>query len=171
MTMNGALETLRRLEKAGDALDAALTEAFALAGEYAVRGIRTGEMSSWNDQTGNLRSSIGYAVCSKGRIERRVTDAAAQQQPTEPSARDAALKGSAQNHGKAMAEKAIADLAGEYSSYPHVLIIVAGMSYAVYVEAIESKVVLAGARLWLDNNIGKILQARVDAAIKKIKGT
>lgn len=150
MTLQGVAATLARIERAREGVDNAILEAFAYAGEYAVRGIRTGEMSKWNDQTGNLRSSVGYSVVRKGSV-------------VIESGFDTVLGGA---EGSATGKRLINQLAHEYSGYPYVLIIVAGMEYAVYVEAIENKVVLAGGQLWTENNIGKILQGRVDAAIR-----
>ena len=139
MNLEGVMETLARLDNAQEAVENAMTEAFAYAGEYAVAGIRTGNMSQWNDQTGNLRSSVGYSVV----IE---------------SGFDTVMRGSdGSEAGKLLCEQ----LAREYASHPYALIIVAGMDYAVYVEAIENKVVLAGGQLWLEGNIGKILQSKV----------
>lgn len=150
MSLKGVTATLARIDKAQEDIDNSILEAFAYTGGYAVRGIRTGDMSKWNDQTGNLRSSVGYSVVRKGSV-------------VIESGFDTVLGGAVgSNTGKRLIEQ----LAHEYSQYPYVLIIVAGMEYAVYVEAIENKVVLAGGQLWVENNIGKILQGRVDAAIR-----
>lgn len=151
MNLDGVMETLARLDNAQEAVENAMTEAFAYAGEYAVAGIRMGNMSQWNDQTGNLRSSVGYSVVRKGQV-------------VIESGFDTVMRGSdGSETGKLVCEQ----LAREYASHPYALIIVAGMDYAVYVEAIENKVVLAGGQLWLEGNIGKILQSKVDATIRK----
>lgn len=152
MSLKGAMETLSRLDNAQEAVEDAMTEAFAYAGEYAVAGIRKGSMSQWNDQTGNLRSSVGYSVVKKGHV-------------VVESGFDTVMGGS---DGSATGNRLCDQLASEYSSYPYALIVVAGMEYAVYVEAIENKVVLAGGQLWLEGNIGKILQSKVDATIRKL---
>lgn len=151
MSLKGVTATLARIGKAQEDIDNSILEAFAYTGEYAVRGIRTGDMSKWNDRTGNLRSSIGYSVVRKGHVVME-------------SGFEVVAGG---NEGSATGRQLMRQLAAEYSQYPYVLIIVAGMEYAVYVEAIENKVVLAGGQLWAENNIGKILQGRVDAAIRK----
>lgn len=151
MTLEGVRATLARMDSAREALDDATLDAFAYAGEYAVRGIRTGDMSEWNDQTGNLRSSVGCCVARKGSV---VTE----------SGFGTVLGGAeGSDTGKGLAYQ----LAHEYSQYPYVLIVVAGMKYSVYVEAARGKVVLAGGQLWAENNIGKILQGRIDAATRK----
>ena len=55
-----------------------------------------------------------------------------------------------------------------------VLIVVAGMEYAVYVEAMDNKDVLASTQLWAEKyveqemkNLEKTLQKRWDALAKK----
>lgn len=152
MTVQGADAVCRRLDKAGETVSSAILTAFAYAGELAVKGIRTREFSSWEDQSGNLRSSIGYAVAQNGRV-------------VIMSGFDVVAGG---KEGAANGKKMTAELAREYAQHPFVLIVVAGMEYAVYVEAMENKVVLAGGQLWLENNIGKILQREVEKAIRKI---
>lgn len=152
MTLEGVHSTFARIRMAQEEIENAMTQAFAYAGEYAVAGIRRGSMSKWNDQTGNLRSSVGYSVVKKGQV-------------VIESGFDTVMRGS---DGSKTGKRLIDQLAAEYSSYPYVLIIVAGMDYAVYVEAIENKVVLAGGQLWVEDNIARILQARIDATIKKL---
>lgn len=151
MTLEGVHATLARMSMAQEEIENAMTQAFAYAGEYAVAGIRMGSMSKWNDQTGNLRSSVGYSVVKRGHV-------------VIESGFDTVKRGF---DGSETGKRLIEQLAAEYSSYPYVLIIVAGMDYAVYVEAIDNKVVLAGGQLWVESNIAKILQARIDATIKK----
>lgn len=129
----------------------ALTDAYSIAGEMAVAGIRGGSMSNWNDQTGNLRSSIGYAVCKSGRIV----------------ARSAFSSVSAVAASSAEGIAACERLATAYARYDFALIVLAGMEYAVYVEAIDGKVVLAGGQLYLEKNIAKILETEIRKALKK----
>jgi hypothetical protein len=52
-------------------------------------------------------------------------------------------------------------LASEYASFRFALVIVAGEDYAAYVEAIESKVVLAGGQLYIEGNIERMLTERI----------
>ena len=150
MTLKGVRSTLARLEEAGKAVDDSITEALAYAGEYTVAGIRSGSMSNWIDRTGNLRSSIGYSISRKGNI----------------IAQSGFEVVSGGMEGSGAGKQLSQELAQQYSQYPFALIIVAGMNYAVYVEAIESKSVLSGGQLWVENNIGKIVEARVNKAIK-----
>ena len=86
--------------------------------------------SSWFDQSGNLRSSIGYVVVHNGKIIKCSTF-------------NQVKNGSdGKKEGKALAE----ELASTYS-YGYALIVVAGMNYAELVEAMDNKVVLASAEL------------------------
>ena len=87
--------------------------------------------SSWFDQSGNLRSSIGYVVVSNGRIV-QYSDFNPVKQGYE------GLK-----EGKELA----AELARKYTS-GYALVVVAGMNYAELVEAMDNKVVLASAELY-----------------------
>lgn len=155
MTLDGVQSTLARMNLARKAADAAITDAFCYGGEYAVRGIRTGAMSGWDDQSGNLRSSVGYIVMSGGRT-------------VVESGFDAVGGGT---EGSSEGKRVSGLLAREYSQSPHVLIVVAGMEYAAYVEAVDGKVVLAGGQLWLEGNIGKVVEARVNEAMSKLMGT
>jgi len=88
-------------------------------GEQCVVKIRdrSGE-DSWFDQTGNLRSSIGYGIYSYGR--KQISSAFAQ-----------VLEGAS---GAAEGKKMIEELASHYAT-AYALVCVAAMSYAEYVEA------------------------------------
>ena len=84
---------------------------------------------SWFNQTGNLRSSIGYVVVAYGQI-------------VKISGFETVLNGSeGSKTGKELAES----LAEKYST-GYALVVVAGMHYAEYVEA-KGKSVLASAEL------------------------
>lgn len=86
--------------------------------------------ASWFDQSGNLRSSIGYVVVCNGHIV-NIGDFTLVKNGTDGA-----------KEGKTLAEK----LAKNYKQ-GYALIVVAGMNYAVYVEALENKVVLTSAEL------------------------
>lgn len=85
---------------------------------------------SWYDQTGNLRSSIGYVIVMEGRIV-SMSDFKQVKNGTQGPV-----------EGKALAKK----LASNYKT-GFALIVVAGMHYAAYVEAMDNKVVLTSAEL------------------------
>lgn len=106
---------------------------------------------SWIDQTGNLRSSIGYATYDYGikQIE---------------SAFHVVLNGT---KGVSDGQKMISQLGREYSQV-FALVVVAGMNYASHVEALESKDVLASTELWAKDVVNMRLERAKNKAIKEI---
>nr|DAT09646.1 MAG TPA: hypothetical protein [Caudoviricetes sp.] len=96
--------------------------------------------SSWFDQSGNLRSSIGYVIVHNGRII-QYSDFNQVKQGSEGV-----------KTGKELAE----ELADEYSS-GYALIVVAGMNYAELVEAMDNKNVLASAELFARQEMPKMM--------------
>ncbi|MCM1361756.1 MAG: hypothetical protein NC235_07625 [Clostridiales bacterium] len=122
-------------------------------GEQSVARIRNRSGNdSWFDQTGNLRSSIGYAVVDHGR---KVIESAFAQVKN-------GIEGS--NEGK----KLIDELISEYSN-TYALIVVAGMNYADNVEAMENKDVLASTELWAKQQIDSYLQKTKHRINKRIQ--
>lgn len=121
-------------------------------GEKCVTRIRDRSATeSWIDRTGNLRSSIGYAVSDKGRIAiesqfQRVLSGS---------------EGSAE--GKKLVEKLVSQYARTYA-----LIVVAGMSYADRVEAIDTKDVLASTELWTDAQMNTYLDMAHTRIMKRV---
>lgn len=107
---------------------------------------------SWFDQTGNLRSSIGYAIYSYGRKQIESTFESVL----------GAQEGS--NKGRQM----VADLAKQYSD-TYALVVVAAMEYADYVEAIDSKDVLASTEIYAKNEVSKYLQKALREAEQEIQ--
>lgn len=112
---------------------------------------RSGD-ESWYDQTGNLRSSIGYAIYSYGtkQIE---------------SAFDAVLGGS---EGSQKGRKMVSELASKYSD-TYALVVVAAMEYADYVEAIESKDVLASTEIYAKSQVNRYLEKAIKEAEEEIQ--
>lgn len=106
---------------------------------------------SWKDQTGNLRSSIGFAILDYGR---KVIE----------SAFEIVKNGS---EGPQESRKYINELAALYAS-TYALVVVAGMSYADYVEAIDGKDVLASTELWAKANVDGYVRRAVDKSINEI---
>lgn len=130
-----------------------IIRAFAYLGEECIIKIRdrAGE-DSWFDQTGNLRSSIGYAIYAEGR---KVIESAFQQVGNG-------------TQGASAGRKLIDELADKYSE-TYALVIVAGMDYAEYVEAMDGKDVLATTELWAKQKINDSLAKALDRAQKKIE--
>ncbi len=121
-------------------------------GEQCNRRIRDRSAEeSWIDRTGNLRSSIGYAVFEYGKKQME-------------SAFEVVMDGS---EGEAASKKYISELASEFAK-AYALVVVAGMSYAEYVEAIESKDVLASTELWARAKIEDYMKRTQERAEKRI---
>lgn len=124
-----------------------IVRAFTYLGEVCVTRIRDrGWEESWIDRTGNLRSSIGYAVFSQGK---KVIE----------SAFNVVKDGT---KGAEEGRKLIDKLASLYSE-TFALVVVAGMEYAELVEAHDNKDVLASTELYAK----KELQKYLDNALKR----
>lgn len=140
------------LYKAFEILKNEIRDCLAKLGEECVGKIRDRSFKeSWNDQTGNLRSSIGYAVYDHGVKQLQ-------------SAFRIVLQG---REGSAEGQKMINRLAGEYSN-TYALVVVAGMNYADRVESLENKDVLVSTELWAKSVIDARLERAKKAAIDKI---
>ena len=119
-------------------------------GESLVKHARDlSPMESYNDQTGNLRSSIGFATYANGQ---ETTKSDFPQVP--PKIKD--TEGVVFN-GKEQGEQCIEEHKGEVSRCTHGLVLVAGMEYASYVEKMESKNVLAKTELKATQDMVSIL--------------
>lgn len=115
------------------------------AGEMFVRYAR--ESGRYIDHTGNLRSSIGYVIVRNGSVAYR--NFQKQNVGTEGS------------EGLQKAQKLARELATTHSK-GLVLIGLAGMEYAVYVEAMESKDVITAANIktedWMKTAIKTVFE-------------
>lgn len=116
--------------------------ALSILGEQCVTKIRdrAGD-KSWYNQTGNLRSSVGYVIAHNKNI-------------IQYSTFNQVKQGSeGVKTGKDLAKK----LAKRYSNN-YVLIVVAGMNYAEFVEAMDKKDVLASTELWAREQVPLMLE-------------
>lgn len=116
--------------------------ALSKLGEQCVTKIRdrAGD-KSWYDQTGNLRSSVGYVIAHNKNI-------------IQYSTFNQVNQGSeGVKTGKDLAK----ELAKRYSNN-YVLIVVAGMNYAEFVEAMDNKDVLASTELWAREKVPLMLE-------------
>ena len=116
--------------------------ALSKLGEQCVTKIRdrAGD-KSWYDQTGNLRSSVGYVIAHNKNI-------------IQYSTFNQVKQGSeGVKTGKDLAK----ELAKRYSNN-YVLIVVAGMNYAEFVEARNNKDVLASTELWAREQVPLMLE-------------
>lgn len=96
---------------------------------------------SWIDRSGNLRSSIGYVIASGGEIIKYSDFTVVKNGSEGPET------------GKTLAE----EIARKYRSV-YALVVVAGMNYAEYVEAMDNKVVLASAELFARQQLPSMMQ-------------
>lgn len=111
---------------------------------------RAGE-DSWYDQTGNLRSSIGYVVGRDGEVV------------SEGGFRTILNGATGSSEGKQFANELANSFANKYF-----LIVVAGMKYASYVEEMDNKDVLASASLFAEKELPKMVK-RIDNMLKTLK--
>lgn len=112
-------------------------------GEMCINEARTN--GSYQDQTGNLRSSIGYVVLQDGKPIEKGGFA--------PTERGTEGGKDGQKEGESFINKVT-------SQYPKgfVLVVVAGMKYASYVEA-RNYNVLTSAELLAEREVPKLLKA------------
>lgn len=120
-------------------------ETLTYAGEQGVRIARVS--GKYTDITGNLRSSIGYVVISHGEIIKENYQRAD--------------KGSDKDTGLQQANRLAQTLASEFNT-GIVLVLVAGMDYALYVESIKGKDVLASAITGTDKFLRETLKKITD---------
>lgn len=126
--------------------------ALGVYGEVQEKKIRErGGGESWFNQSGNLRSSIGYGVYSESK-KAIVSDF------------PVVLGGKV---GSTLGKAMIADLAAEYDK-AYGLAIVAAMPYASYVEDIDGKDVLASAELRVRAEIEHVIEQAVEKAINEL---
>jgi hypothetical protein len=140
------------IKQIADIVHEEMCKALAYLGEQCEARIKDRSAEeSWIDRTGNLRSSIGYGVYAKGKkyIE---------------SAFDAVFSGS---FGSSQGKRYLDSLSSMYANV-YALVVVAGMSYADYVEAIEGKDVLASTELWAKAEVEKYLDMAMKNAEKRI---
>ena len=116
--------------------------ALSKLGEQCVTKIRdrAGD-KSWYDQTGNLRSSVGYVIAHNKNIIQYSTFNQVNQD----------------SEGVKTGKDLAKELAKRYSNN-YVLIVVAGMNYAEFVEAMDNKDVLASTELWAREQVPLMLE-------------
>ncbi|WP_026463491.1 hypothetical protein [Adhaeribacter aquaticus] len=103
------------------------------------------ENGDYGDVTGNLRSSIGFAVLYKGEI---MGIGGFEQADT----------GTDRITGTRTGRQFLETLIGEYQNFTYCLIGVAGMEYAGYLEAALGRDVITGASIRARNDLMKAIQ-------------
>lgn len=126
-------------------------EAFKRIGEECISVARDKVQAvprDYTDRTGNLRSSVGYAILDDGELV---------QEPTVVSiAKDG-------KDGEKRAKEYIGKLQKEYND-GLVLIVVAGMDYAAYVQA-KGYDVLVSAKLNMERMVNRMVATFTEAGI------
>lgn len=127
------------VERKAANIEKAIIRRLQILGEKCVNEAR--EHGDYTDQTGNLRSSTGYVVVARGQIVHRSSSAGGKDEG-----------GVGKSTGKALAERLAAQIESGYA-----LIVVAGMNYALYVEARHSKNVLDSAERLAQRELPRML--------------
>lgn len=160
MTPEEALKAA--MQMAADIIHEEMLATLTYLGEECLVRIRTrSKEESWIDQTGNLRSSIGYAVFDYGR---KWMGSFFESVPG-PDGNGMAGSETGRAYINSLAEK---------FSDTYALVVVAGMDYAKYVEAMENKDVLAGTEMWANAIVDKRLddaKQRAELRIRKFIDT
>ena len=130
------------LMKEANRVERLTIRALSYLGEQCVSRVRDREgKKSWYDQSGNLRSSVGYVIAYNGNII-QYSDFNQIKQGSEGV-----------SVGKNLAKELVKRYPNDY-----VLVIVAGMNYAEYVERKDNKDVLASTELWAMDQVPKMLE-------------
>lgn len=173
------LERVRQtIQRAYELAEAEVIRRLSRLGEECVSMIRDRSAAeSWLDQTGNLRNSIGYVVVRRGDTLHEAGFGAAHTKPQEPKAskRGGGRKGGKSStiradpaqgaiEGRAVAQRAAEELKGQ----DYALILVAGMHYAVYVEAMEHKDVLAATEVKARAKMPEVARRLTNSIITQI---
>ena len=129
-------------------IDKAIVSRLQLIGEQFVRDARTKtkEQGGFGDQTGNLRSSIGFVILKDGETTHEDFQLAS--------------GGTDRETGLLRGKAEIAKLKGKYPS-GYVLLCVAGMEYAADVEK-KNKDVITGSSLIAREALNKAIQTIKD---------
>jgi hypothetical protein len=127
------------IESRVKAIQSSIIDALKQIGEQCVIVMRNN--GNYKDQTGNLRSSTGFMVVSNG-------------QEVIMSRFDVVKDG---YEGQKRGRKIVAEVAKKYPD-DNVLVVVAGMEYAIYVERRHHKDVITSAQLFAKKEARRILE-------------
>ena len=144
----GFNEVIDFIEKQSERYVRAFVDDLNYVGNKVVAYVRNRSAAdSWIDQTGNLRSSIGYVVVRNGRvIGKGGFDKV-----------DGPKRSEAKENGSTVGESYAVRLAGQFTR-GFALVIVAGMDYASYVEDMENKDVLKKGEFEAEKLITKLIK-------------
>jgi hypothetical protein len=125
-----------------DQFDEKILTMLTYCGEAFVKRARM--MKTYKDRTGNLRSSIGYVIVQDGSVIKE-------------DIRESEV-GTDRKKGVQQAKKLCETIAEEFSS-GWVLIGVAGMDYALYVENLSGKDVISSSAIATETLLREIIQS------------
>lgn len=154
---NSILGIVKNIKVKTDNLKERCVEIFCYVGERCVTEAR--KAGEYNDITGNLRSSIGYVVLLNVRAYQygKPKTYRGRQKVKNSKGRLVRSKGdSGVKEGQAVLDKLAEEFAAKYPK-GIVLIVAAGMKYAVYVEEIHNLNVTASAELLADELVPRLL--------------
>ncbi len=140
-----------------EAVEEEIIDRLCRVGEQAVTYSRSDHVNNWKDQTGNLRSSIGYVVFKDGEPVRQSEFA-----QVAPKVEQEGVELNGARIGEALAKQIGQQTQG------YTLVVVAGMKYAIYVES-KGRDVLTTAEKQAEKNIARELAdmvANIGEAIK-----
>lgn len=162
-----------RLGAQAQAAEAEIIRQLQYAGEQCLIWVRDRPMSeSWIDHTGNLLSSIGYIVTKDGKPIGgggfSPVASSARTPPKQGGKRRTASRAKTTDGKRGESDgRRLAEEVGRGVPSGFALVLVAGMHYAVYVEAMESKDVLASTSLKARTLVGRLM-AQLEARLNKM---
>lgn len=169
--MRGTDEISEYIKRCVEIINGTTVEALQYLGEECVNRIRDRiPENSWHDRTGNLRSSIGYAIVYNGKLISTwgfdssflVPSHSQKVEFTTKSGKKVSFMakvnagGEGPEEGKRFLNEIIATEITSDSDYA--LIVLAGMNYAEILEKEYGKDVLSGTELWAREEWQKRLQ-------------
>lgn len=154
---NTILGIVKNIKAKTDSLIERCVETFCYVGERCVTEAR--KVGEYNDITGNLRSSIGYVVLVNGRTWQYGKPKTYRGRQKVRNSKGRLVKSRGDNgvkEGQALLDKLAEEYSGKYAQ-GIVLIVAAGMKYAVYVEELHNLNVLSSAELLADEIVPRLL--------------
>lgn len=154
---NSILGIVRNVKVKTDNLKQRCVETFCYVGERCV--IEARKAGEYNDVTGNLRSSIGYVVLVNGKTYQYGKPKTFRGSIKVKNSKGRLVR-SRGNEGVQEGQNVLENIAKEFAAkYPKciVLIVSAGMKYAIYVEEYHNLNVLTSAELLADELVPRML--------------
>lgn len=145
----------KKIEADSAKIEKALIDTLYYVGESCIKEARYN--GDYNDITGNLRSSIGYVVLKNGSVLKTSRPELFVGKGEPKTSANGTSKPNNGAEGVRTMRKALKQLAAE-APQGLVLIVAAGMKYAIYVEARFGKNVLTSSKLLAEQLVPDILR-------------